>query len=327
MIKNFLNIKKILFLTFIAFLSGMISFIGYLGCNGSINILLLVYSYIHPIFAVVALGGQLLCILLCNKYFFHFNFLQNNFNSTGVIGIIIFQMFIIFMYSLFFKKILNTFSFKSIIRLFVVICFATLILQFATLLFFGIVDSIPPYIKAKGMNAQIGFVKNILPTLYRDIMKFKFANFTQLVLASSRIGLGSMSININLFIYSSISSIFLAIIGKDITSERFFKFDRCDVRVSNHYKIFIIAIGVLTLLLWCFQLHYFTLISFSFFFGLLFMFFLVGRDLLIDLFYAFTNSFLIIGIGIFLCWKLIPMFAAMLIILGVIDTFFNLRNR
>lgn len=321
-IHNF-SIRNLIFVMLLLVM-GVVSFLGYLHCNANGDILILIFAYINPFFSVVAAIGQVLGIILCSIFYNQFSFLQTNFNVSSVVSIMVFRMFIIFMYSIFFRKILHTFSFKNIVKLFIFICTFTVILEFILSLILPIL--IHPSIANTSFEEKINIFRNYLPAMKSYIWNYKLDTLQDLV-SDFYWGVGSMYLSINLFIHSSLASFFLSIMSRDPLSSHFNKFSRFHIEIHGIYKLLVASLLFITFIFWYLNLNFLALLSYSFFISLLFLFFLVGQEIIISMIFSLTNNRFILFIAMPLLVRIIPMFIPMLIILGIVESIFNIRNK
>ena len=141
----------------------------------------------------------------------------------------------------------------------------------------------------------------------------------------SSIGINSMMLNISLFYTSLFASIFLSFLTKNNMNEMFQKFNSTIYTVDNKYKIFLLLLLIISIILFFLKLNLLCIMCWGLFLSLFFIFFIIGRNLLLlvlDKF--FSNNYLLSILILMILNFIIPNFNIILIIIGCILSIFNL---
>ena len=327
--KNF--ITKTLFFILI-FFTGIISFLGYLYDNSALDKVLLMYAYLSPVAPFMVLLGQCIGILLCNFLSKDIMFLKNNFDSPTLIHIIVFKIIWMFFCSLLFKKILHRWSWLQIVKFFILLSMLHIILQYLSIFLFNMI----PTFKLLNALQNISYWQRLLYyTKYFQKYSLVVLQYTsniyfpspQNLLTCTPFGFNSLIANINLFFKFSWACFLLSILQKEVFSEKFSKFDQENILIYKWYKLFMLLIFLSIFIFWYLQLHFFALMLYSLFLSLFFLFFLLGFEMIINLFRSFFNNTIIVRLGLYFLMNMFPMFFFITTILGFVESIFNLRNK
>jgi hypothetical protein len=316
----FNNRIKNFFFMILVFISGIISFVGYLNGKNEFDILLLMYAYINPFYSIITLVGQLCSIVLCNIYYTQFKFLQQSFHIYNIITIIVLRIFVLFIYSCFFQKLIDKWKINKIINVFICISLFTIIIQFILVILFYIIE----YIPLKQINNFNVYIKLLQITKY-NIVHYYIADIKTL-LHYYNIGMTSMMINVSLFIHSAFSSLFLSLLNNDFMNKKFHKLDHFNTKVSSFYQKFFLTMLFFTAIFWFLQFYFLALLFYSMSLSLLFLFFILGRNILLQTLLYYVNNIIMVYISMMIIMNNVPMVLVLLIILGIIETIFNFRE-
>lgn len=328
MILNIFNNNKFaqkLIPPLIVFLIGFLSFFAYIYNNTSLDSVILIAACFNSFFfPFVILLGQCSAILFISLYFQYLpEFIQISFTFEIVTKIILFYMLTLFIYSFFFKKILEKFTINKILNIFIAFGILNVILSFCYFIIIALFNHLQPLIKMLPLNEKLNFYFKSLPYLLKQFNNINIRSIKDLFQYGA-MGINSMMLNIRLFINSNIASIFLSIILKDPSNEIFQKFDRSTVNVSNTYKILCFSFLFSSIIMFLLKYNLLGLIFFSIFISFFFLFFIIGRNLLINGLLEKTGNLILSIIIFMLLIQLIPLFPIILIILGFVVSIFNI---
>lgn len=318
------NIFKKLILPLVVFIIGFLSFFSYVYSNPALDSIILITACFNPLYPFVILFGQCIGILFTSIYFNYLpEFVQLSFTFITLTNIILFSMLRLFVYSFFFKKILEKFDIRQIVNIFIVFGIFNVFLSFFYFIFITLFNNMPSIVQLLPLGQKIEFYVKSLPYLLKQFNNININNLNDLF-KYSNIGINSMFLNIRLFMSSYIASIFLSIILKDPTNEMFQKFDRSSLTVSKFYKILCLSSFLISVLLFIFKYSFLGLIVFSIFISFFFIFYIIGRNRLIDSLLEKTGNFMLAIIIFMLLMQFISYFIIILIIIGFIISVFNI---
>lgn len=318
------NIFKKLILPLVVFIIGFLSFFSYVYNNPALDSIILITTCFNPFYPFVILFGQCIGILFTSVYFNYLpESIQLAFTFVTLTNIILFSILRLFIYSFFFKKILEKFNIRQIVNIFIVFGILNVFLSFFYFIFITLFNNMPSIVQLLPLNKKIEFYVKSLPYLLKQFNNININNLNDLFKYSS-IGINSMFLNIRLFISSYIASIFLSIILKDPTNEMFQKFDRSSLTVSKFYKILCLSSFLISVFLFIFKYSFLGLIVFSIFISFFFIFYIIGRNRLIDSLLEKTGNFILAIVIYMLLMQFVSYFNIILIIIGFVISIFNI---
>jgi hypothetical protein len=312
-------------LIMIGFLVGFLSFFGYLLSNSMLDVIILIIACYNPLYSIITLIGQLVSILFVYKFFIYLpEFLQIHCYLDNIIKVLLFFIFKIFLYSLFFKKILQEFDFPKILKTFIFLGVINVILSFFYLIFLNIYKNISLFKTLIPANNLITFYIKIIFKMIYELNNSPINSFKDIINISF-IGINSMILNINLFFTSLFSSILLSLITKNYVDEIFEKFNRSSANnITTKYKLTCIILPIVTLVLFLFKLNLLAMICWCVFISLFFIFYIIGRNLLFISLDNFFQNPLISIVAITLLSSFVPNFLIILTFIGFIISIFGL---
>lgn len=150
----------------------------------------------------------------------------------------------------------------------------------------------------------------------------------EVLLQMATIGLKSMFVNIHLFVCSSFSTVFLALFTLSSPMDpKFSKLDSRNVVFSKGNKILFLMLVTLTGIFYYYHYTFLTMIFMTYSVSLMFLFFLIGREILFKSLDKITGGNIILTIIILsLVTTLIPKFLYVMITIGFIEAYLNIWN-
>lgn len=318
--------KKI-FIGFLLFLVSAISFLGnYLVVKHILSsnmfmeslVLFTLYFFQEKCWNFIApflyLGGSIFAYFIFFSYFSYFNF-------EKMLGshILIFFTIPFFLYTLLFQKIINKWSEKKIIMYFVYFGLVFIIFQYLLMILVSFVQYSNTF---NPQNYSFGtFLKH---QLFHSIdASQSYESFLSSLLKNSMFGFNSMFQNIRLFVTSSFSTLFIIVFFLDLQNK---KFDSFNILVPRKYKVVFLWFAICFILSFLFKYYILCSILASFILSMCFLFFLIGREILLNIFYSLYNNIMVVHFMFMTLSDVSTYFFSSILILGFVEVFFQIFN-